>query len=138
LPHQSLRPTFVTYIYSQDMLKTKKILIAEDDRLNQVRIRADLMAMGYQFTIVSDGSQAVEAIGSEHYDLILMDLAMPVLDGIDATKHIRNNGHELPIIALTAFAESEFSHLTREAGMNGFIRKPYSRKDLQLTIEAVA
>ena len=55
------------------MLKTKKILIAEDDRLNQVRIRADLMAMGYQFTIVSDGSQAVEAIGSEHYDLILMD-----------------------------------------------------------------
>lgn len=115
-----------------------KILVAEDDFLNQTLIRADLTSKGYEITIVGNGKLAVEACLSNDYDLVLMDIAMPELDGIGAAKHIRDNAKNkeaarnasTPIVALSTFSEQDFGEKTRNAGMNGYIRKPYMREEL--------
>jgi len=120
------------------MITKKRILIAEDDFLNQVRIKADLLSMGYEFKIVSDGKQALEECLSHEYDIIFMDIAMPEMDGLTASKNIRENGKDLPIIALSAFSERDYQSQTKEAGMNGYLQKPYFREQLKSTIESVA
>ena len=115
-----------------------RILVAEDDFLSQTRIRADLTSKGYEITIVENGKLAVEACLLNDYDLVLMDIAMPELDGIDAARNIRENAKNkevarnasTPIVALSTFSEQDFGEKTRSAGMNGYIRKPYMREEL--------
>jgi CheY-like chemotaxis protein len=110
-----------------------RILVAEDDDISQQVVRAALQTAGFTVDVVGDGSEAVKAVQARDYDLVLMDIQMPNLDGIAATEHIRALPHparDIPIIAVTANIRPEKVELFRKAGMNDQIGKPYKREAL--------
>lgn len=116
------------------------ILVAEDNPVNQEIMAKRLHKMGHQVTIVDNGQEATEVIAKEHYDLVLMDLNMPVMGGIDAAKRIRamdNDASIVPIIALTAKAMPEDRQQCKAVGMDGFLTKPFHREKLQSLINAI-
>ncbi len=113
-----------------------KVLVAEDNRLNQLVIRRQLEYIGLKCDVVCDGNAAVEAARNYDYRLILMDYQMPVLDGIDATRIIRSeqNGkspkERCTIIGLTATITSEIHQSCLKAGMDAILTKPLRTADL--------
>ncbi len=108
----------------------KKILVAEDEFLSQKLIEADLKSKGYNCTVVNNGEKAVEAMNMENFDLVIMDISMPGMDGLEATKVIRMEMKNIPILALSAFPEDDYKQRSIDAGMNDFLNKPYQREDL--------
>ncbi|AGC77047.1 signal transduction histidine kinase [Nonlabens dokdonensis] len=112
------------YLLDTDILKGKRILIAEDNRINQMVTKKILEKDGVICTVVENGQEAVVEMKNNTYDLILMDINMPVLNGIEATKEIRKVS-SIPILALTAVEIMEIRQSISEAGMNDFIVKPY-------------
>ena len=104
----------------------KHLLLAEDDAFNQEIASLQLEEVGFQVDIADDGRVAVEKAGACTYDLILMDMQMPVLDGLGATRQIRDlpSGATVPIIAMTANAFAEDRERCLTAGMNDFVTKP--------------
>ncbi|QUL56925.1 PAS domain S-box protein [Paenibacillus tritici] len=101
------------------------ILIAEDHPVNQQILQAFLKKRGYASDLVPNGELAVEAVRSRHYDLVFMDIQMPGMDGIEATRQIRGTmGLSPVIIAVTAFARKEDKDMCLRAGMQDFISKP--------------
>jgi two-component system, sensor histidine kinase len=108
-----------------------RILIAEDDATNRLVVGKMLREFDIETCIVTDGAQAIEAMVDAAYDLVLMDVQMPVMDGHAATRAIRSGGFtSLPIIALTANAFPEDARLCREAGMSDFLAKPLRKQTL--------
>lgn len=112
------------------MRSDRKILIVEDHRDSREALRALFEAYGYQVVEAANGRLAVESARSERPHLILMDIMMPELDGIDATRVIRAlPGHELtPIIAVTAVDDSH--ELAMQAGMSDYVLKPVDIRGL--------
>ncbi len=109
------------------------ILIAEDNRVNQVFLRMMFEESGHTTEVVENGLQALEAIREKHFDLVLMDIQMPVMDGIEATASIRRlsgSAREIPIIALTAYAMRDDEKRCLSAGMNGYLTKPVDFSEL--------
>jgi signal transduction histidine kinase/ActR/RegA family two-component response regulator len=103
------------------------VLVAEDNKTNQMLIKILLDEMGVSYTVVDDGEEAVNTFLKEDFDLILMDINMPKLDGIQATKRVRQADTEhraIPIVALTANAMKEDVEAYHEAGMNAHVAKP--------------
>ncbi len=111
---------------------TKRVLLAEDGATNQLVIKAMLNDTGYTLDIANDGLEAVQAIKNTVYDVALMDIYMPNMDGIAATTAIRTleNGKSLPIIALTANAMPDDREKFINAGMDDYLPKPVTRSDL--------
>ena len=109
-----------------------RILLAEDNPVNQQVALALLRKKGHEVTAVADGVKAVEAVRAHVFDLVLMDIQMPVMDGLEATRLIRKfkSADELPVIALTAHAFAEERERSRAAGMNDFLAKPFKPDDL--------
>ena len=116
-----------------------RILVAEDNKVNQRLLDAFLGAAGHEFDIVENGVKAVEAVRTRSYDLVLMDVNMPEMGGIEATVRIlelpAENNNEIPIIAVTAGAMREDREKCFEAGMNDHIGKPI---DQRLLFEKIA
>jgi CheY-like chemotaxis protein len=112
----------------------KKILIAEDNLINQKLIKAILSTTDFYSMIVSDGAQVLTELNNQKFDLILMDINMPILDGLQASKQIReleiNNNEHIPIIALSAEAESDCMGLLEQFGIDNYLPKPINRQDL--------
>jgi two-component system sensor histidine kinase/response regulator len=108
------------------------ILVVEDNATNQLVARGFLEKMALVVDIASDGQDALDKIASQSYDIILMDLQMPNMDGFEATRKIRSMEHErnLPIIAMTAAAMQKDKNATEAAGMNGHIAKPINVDEL--------
>lgn len=102
------------------------ILLVEDFIFNVTVVQKILKKYGVQITVAQNGQEAVDLVlaNPSAYDIVLMDLRMPVLDGISATKLIRDTGNQIPIIALTASTTKETLDTVRDIGMNGFIAKP--------------
>lgn len=100
------------------------VLLAEDTPENQELISMLLRKSGARVDIVENGRQAVDAALSHQYDLILMDMQMPLLDGVEATKALRQQGYTNPIVALTANALRQDEEACEEAGANAFLVKP--------------
>lgn len=115
----------------------RKILVAEDSPVLQRIVMHQLKNLNYDVTLVSNGLEAVEAVKSGAFDLILMDWQMPQLDGIQATKEIRALAEKgtLPIIAMTANAMEGDKLSCLNAGMNDYISKPFTIEQLQRAIE---
>jgi len=112
-----------------------KILVAEDNPVNQKLMKILLSKMGCEMDLASNGKEAVEMAVNKEYDLCLMDLQMPVMGGIEATKEIRERGvTELPIIALTAVAFKEGRDQCIEAGMTDFLARPVEPEKLNRKI----
>ncbi len=106
--------------------ESKMVLIAEDNAVNQIVVKGMLDELGYRCQIVGNGLKAVEEYKKGGYALIFMDMQMPVLDGIAATKAIRlmDDDYHIPIIALTANAMAEDRSRCLDAGMDDFVSKP--------------
>ncbi|KAM5528609.1 hsp90-like protein [Fusarium oxysporum f. sp. phaseoli] len=108
-----------------------RILAAEDNIINQKILVEMLHGFGFQYiTVVSDGAQAVSTLSAaaDAFDLILMDISMPVMNGYEATVRIRNSGIRLPIIAMTAYALKGDMERCLEKGMDDYIAKPMNRQ----------
>ena len=111
--------------------KGNKILVAEDNPVNQKVITRALTQLGIEVLVAPDGAKAVEILSSTpDIQLVFMDLQMPIMDGLQATKKIRSFLPEIPIIALTADAISDASKRCFDVGMNDFLTKPLRRKIL--------
>lgn len=107
------------------------ILVAEDHQVNQQILQTFLKKRGYSSDLAVNGAQAVEAVRSRHYDLVFMDIQMPGMDGIEATRQIREAmGLSPVIIAATAFARKEDEEMCLRAGMQDFIPKPIRGEEL--------
>lgn len=130
-------PTEVAAAQKEDMPATKpeksvpdpdrsplKILAAEDNQVNQRLLHLVLEAAGHNITLVGNGREAVDSIRSGDFDLVLMDVHMPVQDGISATREIRALGIDIPIIAVTANAMAGDSERYLQAGMTDYVSKP--------------
>jgi CheY-like chemotaxis protein len=110
----------------------RPILIVEDDKANQLALAVLLQRLGYEYAIVESGREAIEAFAKGNYALILMDIRMPEITGIDAALAIRSLEKSLrrgriPIIAITA---SDQRGNCMEAGMDDYLRKPYTFEEL--------
>jgi len=105
-----------------------KILIAEDDMLSQFLMERYMRKLGWEHTMVANGRLAVKACTSDDYDAILMDIDMPLLNGIEATKQIRKGNKVIPIIDISAIADHDKMEKCTEAGMNTYIELPTSHE----------
>lgn len=109
----------------------RRILVAEDNKINQIVTKNLLGLIGYDCVIVENGFNAIQMVKKEDFDLILMDLNMPYLNGSEATKRIREFDKTTPIIALTAAELGEVKDDCLEIGMNDLINKPLNKNDLR-------
>jgi signal transduction histidine kinase/CheY-like chemotaxis protein len=112
-----------------------RVLLVEDHPVNQKLAMTLLQRLGYTADLAENGQQAVDAVATVPYALVLMDMQMPVMDGIEATRLIRASGAKLPIVALTANAMQSDQDACRAAGMDDFLGKPFSRADLAACLE---
>jgi CheY-like chemotaxis protein len=117
-----------------------KVLVAEDNLVNQKVVLMLLRKLGVNADLAADGAQAIAAVVANHYDLVLMDVQMPEVDGLAATREIRKRPlHRQPvIIGLTAHATTEYRAICLDAGMNGYLTKPLDPDKLRDLIEEQA
>lgn len=120
-----------------------KVLLAEDERINRIIATTVLERAGWQVTVAGDGREAVELFreNKEKFDLVLMDIQMPKMDGFQATRYIRElerlSGEHIPVIAMTAYAVKGDRERCLDAGMDGYIAKPIKPDTLNNEIEAI-
>ena len=114
-------------------IKGRKVLLVEDNPVNQTVIEAMLSSLGYEVSVVSDGAQAIHRANTECFTAILMDCRLPIIDGYEATRQIRQLAGctQVPIIALTANALQGDREACLHAGMNDYLAKPFKRNDLE-------
>jgi two-component system, sensor histidine kinase len=112
-----------------------RVLVVEDDRVNQLVVKLMLTRLGAVCEIVADGGDAVANVARERWDLVLMDIQMPGMDGFEATRRIRATGSQVPIVALTANAMVEDRAACEAAGMNDFLAKPIREAELRACLE---
>ena len=114
----------------KDFLIGKKILVADDNDMNRLVAATILKNYGGEIIEVANGDEAVKELESSKADLVLMDIQMPVLNGYEATRKIRESGSNIPVIAITANAIKGENQKCFDAGMNDYISKPYAENDL--------
>jgi CheY-like chemotaxis protein/HPt (histidine-containing phosphotransfer) domain-containing protein len=115
----------------------RRILLAEDNPVNQMVASMILRKRGHTVDIVGNGQEAIEAVRNNAYDIVLMDIQMPVMDGIAAVGEIRSDPRlaDLTVIALTAHAHEGDEERFIEAGMNGYLSKPFRPHELFAVVE---
>ena len=106
----------------------KKILIAEDNDSNFI-LMTYILKKYYQFERAKNGQEAVEMAEKGGYDIVLMDIKMPIMDGLEATRQIKEKHPDLPVVALTANAFDSDRTAAEKAGCNGFLSKPVNRDE---------
>lgn len=118
-----------------------KVLIAEDNEVNKLLVRRMLQHWGLEYKTASTGSEVVQLLKQEDFDVVLMDIQMPEKNGIEATEEIRNLADDtkknVPIIALTANALKGEEKKYLQAGMNDYLTKPFKEKELFDVLERV-
>jgi PAS domain S-box-containing protein len=115
--------------------RTLRVLLAEDESSNAVAIQILLQKCGHDVTVVENGKKAIEELEKSDFDLILMDIQMPVMNGIEATRAIRSSDKlgskkNIPIIAMTAYAMSGDRENFLASGVDGYLGKPFKLQDL--------
>jgi PAS domain S-box-containing protein len=122
--------------------RSLRILVAEDNATNQALVVTLLEQVAHHVTTVGNGQEALDAVRRQAFDVILMDLQMPVMDGLEATAAIRAleaaSGRRTPIVAMTAHAMAADRERARAAGMDGYVAKPLRPAELLAAIDAVA
>jgi PAS domain S-box-containing protein len=126
-----------------NLLQGRRVLLAEDNHVNQVFVRELCREFGIECRIAANGAEAVQAVESERFDLVLMDCQMPTMDGFEATRRIRSledrgklAGH-LPVVALTANAIQGDRDRCLAAGMDGYLTKPFEPDQLLRTLTSM-
>jgi CheY-like chemotaxis protein len=116
------------------------VLVVEDNRVNQQVAVGLLTRLGYRAVVVGDGLEAVQLLARQRFDLVLMDIQMPVMDGLEATRCIRSAesavlDHDVPVVALTANAFAEVRESCLAAGFTDFLTKPVDGRQLAFTLQ---
>lgn len=116
-----------------------RILVVEDNKVAREVVQHILKRRPFEVEFAESGEQAIEAVSKQSYDLILMDLQMPGLDGFQTTERIRRhkNGRQVPVVALTANDSGEHRALCRQCGMQGFLSKPVQAEEMLRTLDAL-
>jgi CheY-like chemotaxis protein len=119
-----------------EILRNKQVLLAEDNRVNQVLAMRLLQKFGIDPDLAQNGAEALQLLAEKTYDLVLMDIQMPVMDGLEATRIIRLDPRfaQLPVVAMSAGVTLNEQALCVEAGMSGFIGKPIDFNELKNTL----
>lgn len=133
--HNFTANTVITEKTEKKILSSIKVLIAEDNMINMKVATKFLDKWGVQYVKAFNGKQAVEAFAKEHFDLILMDLEMPEMDGYDALKEIRSKNAEVPAIAFTAAVFQDMRTKLKQHGFSDYVQKPFAPDDLYKKIE---
>jgi CheY-like chemotaxis protein len=136
------RPALLTRHSIRESARGLNILLAEDNLIGQKLAVSLIQRMGHKVSIAQNGIQAIEAIEREKFDIILMDVQMPEMDGLEATQAIRERESltgrpRIPIIAMTAYAMAGDRDRCLEAGMDGYVSKPINAQELFEAIENV-
>jgi PAS domain S-box-containing protein len=135
--HESQRKLLETIRPVKNELGELRILLAEDNEVNQLLTKGMLQQLGFKATVARTGIEVLEYFSNNDFDLVLMDIQMPEMNGYEATKQIRNsigNKKNIPIIALTANALKGEEQNYNVAGMNGFLTKPFTEAALYQVI----
>jgi CheY-like chemotaxis protein len=119
----------------------RHLLLVEDNEVNRVIIHQQLLSLGYSVQLAVNGNEAVKAFKDSAFDIILMDCEMPVMDGFEATKAIRQSETQsgakpVPILALTGHKAEDIGMLCSRAGMNQLLNKPISTEELAAALES--
>jgi signal transduction histidine kinase/DNA-binding response OmpR family regulator len=140
-PQMEARPVLITRHSLREGRQRLRILLAEDNTVNQVLAVRLLEKRGHRVTVAADGRQAVAALERQPFDLVLMDVQMPEMDGFQATAVIRERektlGSHVPIIAMTAHAMEGDQKRCLAAGMDAYLSKPIQARDLFDAVEAL-
>lgn len=126
-------------MWAKECISTLRILIVDDVAVNRKLLQLMLSRLGHKADMVTNGKEAVQALENQHYDLIFMDLQMPILDGLRAAQTIRENlaGKEQPyIIAITAYADRFDRETCKNVGMNDYLTKPATLNDIRVALQS--
>lgn len=140
---RQLQPVLVTQhlLTGNSDRRNQRALLVEDNEVNQIIAKGALRRLGITADVTNNGEEAIDAVRDNHYDFILMDCDMPVMDGFEATRHIRewekSCGERTPIIALTASDGEECREQCLQAGMDDFMQKPFRADQLQVILDRV-
>lgn len=116
------------------LLSNKRVLVAEDNEVNQLMMTLLLQKWGAEVVLVDNGNEALNVIVQQVFDLVIMDIEMPGMNGLEAVKHIRKSGNSIPVIGIT---HTDYMGRAMSAGMNNVLRKPVEPKALLLAIEGL-
>lgn len=118
---------------------SKKILLAEDEPQNSLLLKRIISKSGNTVSAVENGAEIMQKLETEDFDMVILDLSMPVMDGIETTKMIRNHNSEsvknLPILIVSGNEESFLKNLCKDINANDFICKPFDLQDVLFKIE---
>ena len=118
-------------------LPTKNILVVDDNMINRQVLESFLIALGMQVETVSSGPAAIERVEQGSFDIVMMDVQMPGMDGYETTRVLRDKGFALPIVACTAHAFESDRERAMECGMNGHLLKPVDKEALRSLIQSM-
>jgi CheY-like chemotaxis protein len=119
---------------AEPVLKSKKVLLAEDNEVNVIVFCNFLDDWGTSYSVAANGQEAVDMLKKNTYDAVLMDIHMPVMDGIEAIRELRKFNPVIPVIVLSAASFQKDIKMAFEAGANEFLKKPVSSWDLYSTL----
>ena len=119
------------------MVKKSSILVVDDEDALRTVLSNELMNEGYEVHTAGDGDEAIEVLGKTPYDLVLLDIKMPRVNGFEVLKHIKQNQMKSKVVMLTGFADLKNAIESKKLGADDFVSKPYDLVDLLTTIERV-
>ena len=118
----------------QMQIAKASILIADDEESLRTTLGTELRNAGYEVTTVRDGDEAINAVSSRKFDLALLDIKMPKVDGIQVLKYIKMEAPETKVLMLTGYADLRHAMESKKNGAEDFMSKPYELEDLLLTV----
>lgn len=117
-----------------------KVLVGEDDVINRLLIEQYLGTLGYTYKVVENGRMVLEELESSIYDIVILDIEMPDIGGVEAVQMIRSSGsgyvRNIPVVAMTGYAAFDFQMMQMDQGFSGYLSKPFSLRDLEGIIRA--
>lgn len=125
----------VAYKKDNDLIGKKRILVVDDHPVNKQLLKIVLERQGYDVKVAEDGVDAVNSVKQNDFDLIFMDVQMPILDGYEATKKLREMKYKMPIIACTAGSQENEREIALSFGMNDILSKPFTKEELQIILD---
>jgi len=119
------------------MARKSSILVVDDEDALRTVLSSELMNEGYEVNAAADGDEAVGELGKAEFDLVLLDIKMPRMNGFEVLKHIKQNHEKTKVVMLTGFADLKNAIESKKLGADDFVSKPYDLVDLLTTIERV-
>ena len=119
------------------MTQKSKILVVDDEEALRTVLSGELSSEGYDVKSAGDGDEAIEVLENEAFDLVLLDIKMPRVNGFDVLKHVKETRPKTKVVMLTGFADLKNAIESKKLGAEDFVSKPYDLIDLLTTIERV-